>query len=583
MRVNVVLSIKWREDVLFITREKLEFVAGVMQRQFRIVILCFAVFFVLPVLFTLALRPSFTATALLIIEPAPADIMAATSFDQPAAPNNALVDGAVEIMRSEPVLQRALSLAGPIDAEAFSSSFGFRTRVLAFFGSKPDASEMIATDGPRLLKLARQAVSINRRGLTPVIAISARSVSPGFAARLANGVAEAHMELQWAAKAETLARAQSLIGVQLADARAAVIRAEQAFDLAVTRGKADDEVADLARQLETLRQEQTALEQRLKALGLQAALQMPDARLAAPAAVPIEASFPDTRSVALIAALFATAIALAAAFTADGWTSGVRSTVELAALAGVPLAIAMPRLTTRRNVGRSYADAVVSAPLSPLSEAMRRLQLGLGRSLEKPGGRIVAVMSAGEGEGKTTTALGLARSFALAGQQTLLIDADMRSTALRGHLDVPVSRGFEEVLAGRVALSELSSLVQRDPLSRLNVLVNAGPSALPAEMLFGGALFPAVLQGARTSFDVTILDMPSFRWPADSAHILSHVDGIVLVAGWGRAERASLEDMLVSIRGQQQGRAIAIQPVLSMQPQGLRWPLKLRALNYASR
>ncbi|KQN74984.1 hypothetical protein ASE94_01280 [Devosia sp. Leaf64] len=540
-----------------------------LHRQFRLVALCFLVLFAVPVVAALALRPSFTAMALVLIEPAPSDLLEPGGLGPATAPNTAMVDGAVELMRSEPVLTRALALVAPVDPNAFSSSLDFRSKVLAFFGNA--RAEGPSADRPeaQVLKLARSAVTVNRRGLTPVIAISARSASPSFAARMANAMAQAHMELQWEAKAETLDRAKGLVDVQLSTAEARLIEAE-----------ADP---DLAPQLATLRNQRDALQHRALELTMQAALQLPDARLAAPASIPVESSFPDVRNTALIAALFAAVTAIGIGFTADGWASGVRSTTEFATLVGAPLAIAMPRLRMRRSDGTSHADQVVTAPLSPFSEAMRSLQMHLTRSPDAQPSRVIAVMSAGEGEGKTTTALGVARAFVAAGQNVLLIDADVRSAALRQHLDVPSSRGFEAVLSGALGLADVPSLVQRDPLSALNVLINSGPSTLPAEAIFGTGILEKLLQSARSSFDVTVIDMPSFRWPADSSHILRHADAVVLVAGWGRAERRALEDMLVSIRASQGGRHIPVHPVLSMQPHTLKWSLSLTQLSYASR
>lgn len=559
-------------------------------------------FFLVPLITALALRPSFTATALLVVETAPADLLEPGGLEPPAAPSNALVDGAVELMRSEPVLKRALALVAPIDAANFTSSSAFRGRVLAFFGNSRASDELAPATETELFKLARGSVTINRRGLTPVIAVSVRSASPAFAALLANAVAEAHMERQWTAKGETLEKARALIEAQRVAAGAALLRGEGRVDLALkaiesasagaSEGDQTDDAlrSDLRRQLANaeadvaaLRLKSAALERRADELATQAVLQMPDARLAAPASAPTEASFPDVKTTAMVSALFATAIAFGAAFTADGWAAGVRSAPELAALVGAPMALSMPRIGARRHDGSSHADQVITAPLSPFSEAMRSLQLELARGFGAASGRVVSVMSAGPGEGKTTTALGLARACAAAGQNVLLLDADLRSAALRQHIDVPSARGLDHVLSGAASLADLSAFVQRDPLSMVTVLVNSGPSRLPAEALFGTPVFGSLLASARASFDVTVIDMPSFQWPADSRHILAHPDALVLVAGWGRAERGRLETMLAAIRQAQHGRSISLYPVLSMEPQAPRWPLGLNPLSYSAR
>lgn len=85
-------------------RGNLENFAGVLHRNFHLCAICFLVLFAVPVVAALSLRPNFTATALVVIEPAPADLLEPGGLGPSTAPNTALVDGAVELMRSEPVL-----------------------------------------------------------------------------------------------------------------------------------------------------------------------------------------------------------------------------------------------------------------------------------------------------------------------------------------------------------------------------------------------------------------------------------------------------------------------------------------------
>lgn len=233
--------------------------------------------------------------------------------------------------------------------------------------------------------------------------------------------------------------------------------------------------------------------------------------------------------------------------------------------------------------GTSHADQVVTAPLSAFSEGMRTLQLNLQRNLTLgSAGQVVFVLSPGDGEGKTTTALGLARAFDAAGRAVLLLDADVRSAALHRHVDVPLAGGFEQVLSGEVDIGDLAGMVRKDPLSSLSVLVNSGRSMVPAEVLFGGATFAHVLRGARASYDITIVDMPSLHWSAEAGYILPYADAVVLVASWGRTERAKLREALVAIR-QAHPLPVPLVPVLALQPNVIRWPAPRYEPGYSSR
>jgi Mrp family chromosome partitioning ATPase len=418
-----------------------------------------------------------------------------------------------------------------------------------------------------------------------VIAIAARATSPDFAARLANAVGEAQIAADLAARAEILREARALVDDQAGAARQTVLALTATLDNQVGSASPEEQTKLLAarQNLALARGQYHRLLQRSAELSGQAGLQMPDARLAAPASPPAEAGFPDIKTTMAVAALFGLALGLALAFTVDGLASGVRSTAELAEAIGVPMAVAMPRVNMLRFDGTSHADQVVTAPLSPFSEGMRTLQVNLQRNLALgAGGQVIFVLSPGDGEGKTTTALGLARAFDATGRTVLLLDADVRSAALHRHVDVPLAGGFEQVLAGEVDIGRLAGMVRRDPLSRLSVLVNSDRSAIPAEVLFGSQTFASVLRSLRATYAVTVVDMPSLRWSAEAAYILPHADAVVVVASWGRTERDKLREALAAIR-QAHPVPVPLVPVLSLQPGKIRWPTPRYEPGYSAR
>lgn len=528
---------------------------------------------------TSVLRPVYTATALLIVEPA-LDHMLDAGKQAADPPSNAMIDGVVEIMRSDPVLIRALDIAGPIAPAGLPSGLDLQPGFLGFFRIVPEAMKTDEAARSHALTQMRDAVAINRRGLTPVIAISARATEPKLAARVANAIGEAQIALSVAAKTESIHRARTLVEGQVLGADVRVKRLTEVL-AALEQVEGADALA-AQQNLDIARYQHTRLVQRAQELDELAGLQMADARLVAPATIPVEASFPDVRTTMAIAGLFGFVTALAVAFTLDGFASGVRSTTELAEAVGVPAAVGMPWVSMLRFDGTSHADQVITAPLSPFSEGMRTLQVNLQRHLTSGAGQVIFVLSPGDGEGKTTTALGLARAFDAAGRGVLLLDADVRAAALRRHVDVPLSGGFEQVLAGQLDIGRLAGLVRRDPLSRLSVLVNSDRSEVPAEALFGGPTFAGVLRSLRASYDVTIVDMPSLHWSAEAAYLLPHADAVVMVASWGKTERAHLREALATIR-QAHPLPLPLVPVLSLQPEAIRWRSPRYEPGYSSR
>ena len=549
------------EGALFVSRVQASDLFGVLFRQAGLITGIFAFFVLATLSVASVLRPVYSATALVVVEPAESLLSERESGLEPGeAPDGALIDGAVEIMRSEPVLMRALELAGPIEPADILWGLDLRPDFLVFFRAEPPAL-LPGPEGQRaLLKALRNGLSIVRRGLSPVIAITAEAATADLAARLANAVVKAHIEIQVEAKTDEARAAHALVAAQLRD---------------VTRaGLASAPAPASADGLTDRRQEGHAvLRQRLALLEAEIALQRPDVRLVAAASPPADAGSPDVRTAVGVAALLGLTLGVAVAYTIDNLSPGMRSAAELAEAVGVPFAVAIPRLRRPRTDGQSHADAVIKEPLSPFSESMRTLQVGLQSALGPSAtGQVVAVTSASGGEGKTTTALGLSRAIAASGRRVLLIDADMRSGALNRHINLPLGSGFEAILTGAADLAQIGSLVRRDPLSNVFVLANSGNSTTPPDVLFGGAAFDRLLRAARSTFDVIVLDMAAATCPADLAHVLPRADAAVVLACWGRTARGEVKEVLALIR-QANPVPMPVVPALSLQPASFSRPV----------
>ena len=139
--------------------------------------------------------------------------------------------------------------------------------------------------------------------------------------------------------------------------------------------------------------------------------------------------------------------------------------------------------------------------------------------------RSLLITSAGENEGKSTLAAQLAERSVNAGLLTLLIDADLRNPTLSRMFDRPESVGLANVLRGELLAEEAIGTVAeaggfhflpaglvRDDLSRL----------LQSERL--GRL----LESARESFDLVLVDSPPVLPVADALTIGQWVDGAIL-------------------------------------------------------
>lgn len=177
----------------------------------------------------------------------------------------------------------------------------------------------------------------------------------------------------------------------------------------------------------------------------------------------------------------------------------------------------------------SISEELVTAyhPGSTEAEEVRTLrnQLllnGFGSRNEK---KIVAIVGAGRGEGRSFIAANLAVSFAQQGQRTLLIDGDMRNSRQHLIFNLRNSAGLSAALSGRNS----AEIIQRvKPFMQLHVLTAGSTPPNPLELL-GRPSFHHLLERYAREFDILLIDTPEGAQYADVQTIAKLADGVLLV------------------------------------------------------
>lgn len=127
----------------------------------------------------------------------------------------------------------------------------------------------------------------------------------------------------------------------------------------------------------------------------------------------------------------------------------------------------------------------------------------LNQGVLKP--RVVSVMSASSGEGKTSLSSNLAKYLAMSGRRVLLIDADLRRRSLSASLGHANSKGVSEYLLDPKA-SHTVPLV-RKIADHLDFLP-AGKYSVISSELMNGETFHELLEAMKHYYDFVILDTP---------------------------------------------------------------------------
>ncbi len=179
------------------------------------------------------------------------------------------------------------------------------------------------------------------------------------------------------------------------------------------------------------------------------------------------------------------------------------------------------------------------------AEAYKLLRTNLMFSLPDKPCRILGVTSSVRGEGKSTTSVNLAYTFAQAGKRTLLIDADMRLPSVASKLNIAGAPGLSNMLAG---LSSEGESLQRSTYFDNWYILPAGDIPPNPSELLGSERMHTLLQHYEELFDFIIVDLPPVNIVADALVISSWTDGLVAVVRQNYSDRKALSACMYQVR-----------------------------------
>jgi Mrp family chromosome partitioning ATPase len=154
--------------------------------------------------------------------------------------------------------------------------------------------------------------------------------------------------------------------------------------------------------------------------------------------------------------------------------------------------------------------------------------------------RLLPVVSAARGEGRTRLALDLARGIAALGVRTLLVDGDLRSPGLHRAFGLPNRCGLADFLSGReVRLTQCGE--------NLALLAAGRSPGEPLEALASARLAP-LLRAAATRFGAIVIDTPAARRGPDLQIFAALAGGALVVARHRGADTRGLEGLRRNLR-----------------------------------
>lgn len=325
----------------------------------------------------------------------------------------------------------------------------------------------------------------------------------------------------------------------------------------------------IQRDVDTNRALYDALLQRFKEVGVAGGIGTNNVSVVDPALPPDKPSSPNLPLNVALGLLLGCFLGVGAAFVLEQLSESVILPTEFQRKLGIPLLGSTPAvkgevrnkllwfnrpaendqtplLQSRQAEGSSAKNALLHSS-SELAEAYFSILTALQFSTIKGTPQTISVTSSQAGEGKSTTAVAIARSLASIGARVLLIDGDLRSPSLHRWFGMQASRGLSELLTRKADLMEL---VHECDSTGLSVLLAGTIPPNPSELLASGALERALKVGLE-DFEHIIIDTPPVLGLSDAPQIAQATEGTVFVVEAGRtraSEARHAVDRLLQVR-----------------------------------
>jgi polysaccharide biosynthesis transport protein len=281
-----------------------------------------------------------------------------------------------------------------------------------------------------------------------------------------------------------------------------------------------------------------------------------EARVVTLATAPNAPSSPKIGLTLALAALCGLGLGVISAVAREQMNRQIHTRVQLEKLLGTTCLAVLPALTKRKRVigklratqdSGAFRQINEVAPFSATAEALRYIKVAI--DLHPTGGKVIGIVSALPGEGKTTVATAFAAFVAKSGARTLLVDGDLRNPSMTralGYSDVP---GLLNMVADKSSFCDLVVTDSKFKFDFLPSSTQIRPSN-SSDVLNSPAM-KDMLRAASNDYDYVLVDLPPILPVVDVKAVAHLFDAFVLVVEWGST---STDEIL---------KAVGASPILS--------------------
>jgi len=208
-------------------------------------------------------------------------------------------------------------------------------------------------------------------------------------------------------------------------------------------------------------------------------------------------------------------------FLKDFFNTRILSQEDVEEITDLPV---LGHIFTNRDKGTNNTP-VLDRPASRDSEPFRGLRNKLNLMTRGKAKPIIAVTSTAPKEGKSYTAINLASSYALLNKKALLLDLDLRNSAISSTLQLDSDTGVVNYILNVASIEEITFNIKHPDFH----VIPAGPiPPNPGEMLMDSKLLE-LMNELKLKYDVIVIDTAPVGYVSDLFQITGMLDATLFV------------------------------------------------------
>jgi succinoglycan biosynthesis transport protein ExoP len=263
-----------------------------------------------------------------------------------------------------------------------------------------------------------------------------------------------------------------------------------------------------------------------------------EARVVTSASPPGAPSSPKVALTIALAVMCGLGLGVVSAFAREQMNRQIYTRAQLEKLLGTSCLAVLPAFVEKKPAfgklratqdSGAFRNLSEVAPFSATAEALRYIKVAI--DLHPTGGKVVGIISALPGEGKTTVATGFAAFVAKSGARTLLVDADLRNPSMTRTLGYAKAPGLVNMVADK---SDLDGVVITDSKFKFDFLPSSTQiRPLNSADILNSPTMKDMLRSAASDYDYVLVDLPPVLPVVDVKAVAHLFDAFILVVEWG--------------------------------------------------